>query len=92
MGDIVEVDVRQLRVVADRVMAAAEKLAEMRWPTAGPDGLPGSSVGRVAGPASVAARLSDVVATMRGWAVAAHLSADAFERSERDSGERIASQ
>ncbi|MET0995746.1 MAG: hypothetical protein ABWY20_17450, partial [Mycobacterium sp.] len=74
MGEIAEVDLTQLRGVADRVMAAADAIAEMRWPTLDPDDLPGSAVGNIAAPVLVAARLTDVVAKMRGWALAAHMS------------------
>ena len=89
MGEIAEVDLTQLRGVADRVMAAADTIAEMRWPTLDPDDLPGSAVGNIAAPVLVAARLTDVVAKMRGWALAAHMSADAFERADRRNGERF---
>ena len=51
--------------------------------------MPGSAVGNVAAPVLVAARLTDVVANMRGWALAAHMSADAFERADRSNGERL---
>jgi hypothetical protein len=80
MGEIVEVDLTQLRAVADRVVDAAEQIAQMRWPTLDPDDLRGSAVG---------ARLTEVVANMRGWALAAHMSADAFERADRRNGERL---
>lgn len=89
MGEIAEVDLTQLRGVADRVMAAADAIAEMRWPTLDPDDLPGSAVGNIAAPVLVAARLTDVVVKMRGWALAAHMSADAFERADRRNGERF---
>lgn len=89
MGEIAEVDLTQLRGVADRVMAAADAIAEIRWPTIDPDDLPGSAVGNIAAPVLVAARLTDVVANMRGWALAAHMSADAFERADRRNGERF---
>ncbi|OBF34908.1 hypothetical protein A5724_16170 [Mycobacterium sp. ACS1612] len=89
MGEIVEVDLTQLRAVANRVMESAEKITQMRWPTLDPDDLPGSAVGNVAAPVLVAARLTEVVANMRGWAVAAHMSADAFERADRSNGERL---
>ena len=89
MGEIAEVDLTQLRGVADRVMAAADAIAEMRWSTLDPDDLPGSAVGNIAAPVLVAARLTDVVAKMRGWALAAHMSADAFERADRRNGERF---
>jgi hypothetical protein len=83
MGTHTEVDLARLRAVADRVTSAADGIAEMRWPELDPDDLPGSAVGRVAAPALIAARLDDVVANMRGWAVAAHLAADALERADR---------
>ena len=70
-------------------MQAADAIAEMRWPTLDPDDLQGSAVGRIAAPDLVAARLTDVVANMRGWAVAAHMSADALERADRRNGERF---
>jgi hypothetical protein len=89
MGEIVEVDLTRLRAVANRVMESAEKIAQMRWPTLDPDDLQGSAVGNIAAPVLVAARLTDVVANMRGWAVAAHMSADAFERADRSNGERL---
>jgi hypothetical protein len=77
-----EVDLTGLRAVADHVMAAAEAIAEMRWPTLDADELRGTAVGGIAAPDLVAARLTDVVGNMRGWALAAHMSADAFERAE----------
>lgn len=89
MGEIVEVDLLQLRTLANRVMESAEKIAQMRWPALEPDDLRGSAVGNIAAPVLVAARLSDVVANMRGWAVAAHMSADAFERADRGNGEHL---
>jgi hypothetical protein len=46
-------------------------------------------VGGIAAPVLIAARLNDVLATMRGWAVAAHMSADALERADRRNGERF---
>jgi hypothetical protein len=89
MGGRTEVDPTQLRSVADRVMQAADAIAEMRWPGLDPDDLPGSAVGRAAAPDLVAARLTVVVANMRGWAVAAHMSVDALERADRGNGERF---
>jgi hypothetical protein len=89
MGEIVEVDLTKLRTVANRVMDAAENIAQMRWPTLDPDDLQGAAVGNVAAPVLIAAKLTDVVANMRGWAVAAHMSADAFERADRRHGEHL---
>jgi len=82
MGASTEVDLVQLRAVADQVMSAADALAEMRWPALDADELRGSAVCRIAAPDLIAARLDDVVANMRGWAVAAHMSADAFQRAD----------
>jgi hypothetical protein len=89
MGGRTEVDLGQLRTVADHVMQAADSIAEMHSPTLNPDALQGSAVGNAAAPDLVAARLADVVANMRGWALAAHMSADAFERADRRNGERL---
>jgi hypothetical protein len=89
MGEIAEVDLTQLRAVADRVMDAAEQISQIRWPTLDSDDLQGAAVGNIAAPALVAARLTDVVANMRGWAVAAHMSADAFERADRRNAQRF---
>jgi hypothetical protein len=90
MGEIVEVDLAQLRTAANRVMTAAEHVAQMHWPALDPDNLQGSAVGGIASPVLVAAKLSDVVANMRGWALAAHMAADAFEGAERRNDERFA--
>jgi len=89
MGGRTEVDLTQLRNVANRVIQAADAIAEMRWPGLDPDYLQGSAVGNIAAPDLVAARLTDVVANMRGWAVAAHMSADAMERADRRNGDRL---
>ena len=70
-------------------MTAAETIAEMRWPGLDPDDLRASAVGRIAAPDLVAARLADVVANMRGWAVAAHMSADALDRADRRNGDQF---
>jgi hypothetical protein len=51
--------------------------------------LRGSAVGGIAAPVLIAARLNDVIANMRGWAMAAHLSADAFERAESRNAGRV---
>jgi hypothetical protein len=86
MGEIpVEVDVTQLRGVADQIRAAADRIAELRFPGLDPDELRGSAVGgitEIVAPILLAARIEDLVAHMHGWAVAARMSADAFERTE----------
>ena len=89
MGEIAEVDLTKLRAVADRVMDSAEQIAEMHWPTLDSDELRGSAVGGIAAPVLIAARLNDVLATMRGWAVAARMSATAFEAADRRNSERF---
>lgn len=89
MGGRTEVDLTQLRTVADHVMQAADTIAEMRWPGLDPDDLAGSAVGRVPATELVAAQLTNVVANMRGWAVAAHMSADALERVDRRNGDNF---
>ena len=89
MGGRTEVDLTQLRTVANHVMQAADAIAEMRWPGLDPDDLPGSAVGRTAAPDLVAARLTEVVANMRSWAVAAHMSADAMERADHRNGDQL---
>ena len=89
MGEIAEVDLTQLRGVADRVMAAADAIAEMRWPTSIP------MIYRVRPSATLPHRCSSPPGSptlspmMRGWALAAHMSADAFERADRRNGERF---
>ncbi|UUO03758.1 hypothetical protein M4D79_13085 [Mycolicibacterium novocastrense] len=89
MGEIVEVDVSQLRTVANRVMTAADQIAEMRWPELNPDELAGAAVADVAATDAVAPGLAEVVANMRGWALAARMSAEAFERAELRTADRV---
>jgi type II secretory pathway component PulM len=90
MGEITEVDLARLRAIADRVMGAATEIAEMRWPTLNPDDLRGSATAGIAAPVLIGDRLTDVVERMQGWAAAARMSADAFERADAGSAERIA--
>ncbi len=89
MGGNTEVDLDALRAVADHVSEAADAIAEMRWPALRSNELTTVSGRRCRAPDLIAARLTDVVANMRGWAVAAHMSADAFERADRRSGDRF---
>ncbi len=53
------------------------------------DELTGSATGAVAAPDLIAAKLADVIANMRGWALAARMAADAFERADRRSADRF---
>jgi hypothetical protein len=89
MGGNTEVDLDALRAVADRVTEAANGIAEIHWPTMPAEELEGSAVGRVPAPDLIAAKLGDVIANMRGWAVAARLAADAFERADNRSADRF---
>jgi hypothetical protein len=89
MGEIVEVDPAQLRAVAARVLAAADRIARITCPAPQPGELRGSRVGDVGAPVLVAGRLGEVVAGMHAWVTAARLSADAFERAEHRNGERF---
>jgi hypothetical protein len=89
MGGNTEVDLNALRAVADHVTEAAEAIAELHWPAMPVDELRGSTTGAVPAPDLIAAKLTDVVANMRGWAVAARMAADAFERADRRSADRF---
>ena len=89
MGGNTEVDLNALRAVADHVTEAAVAIAEMHWPTLPVGQLRGSSTGCVPAPDLIAAKLADVIANMRGWAVAARMAADAFERADRHSADRF---
>jgi len=89
MGGNTEVDLDALRAVADRVTDAADAIAEIHWPTLPAEALTGSTVGNVPAPVLIAAKLNDVIANMRGWAVAARMAADAFERADSRSADRF---
>ena len=89
MGGNTEVDLDALRAVADHVTNAANAIAEIHWPALPADELPGSTVGTVPAPDLIAAKLIDVIANMRGWAVAARMAADAFERADSRSADRF---
>lgn len=89
MGGNTEIDLGALRAVADQVTEAADAIAQMHWPTMPSDELEGAAVSRVPAPALIAAKLTDVIANMRGWAVAARMAADAFERTDQRSADRF---
>jgi hypothetical protein len=89
MGGNTEVDLDALRAVADHVTDAADAIAEIHWPTLPAEVLTGSVVGNVPAPDLIAAKLTDVIANMRGWAVAARMAADAFERADSRSADRF---
>lgn len=89
MGGNTEVDLDALRAAADRVAEAADGIAEIHWPTMPADRLAGSMVGSVPAPDLIAGKLTDVIANMRGWAVAARMAADAFERADNRSADRF---
>jgi hypothetical protein len=89
MGGNTEVDLSALRAVADHVAEAADAIAEIHWSAMPVDELKGSQTGTVPAPDLIAAKLADVIANMRGWAVAARMAADVFERADRRSAERF---
>jgi hypothetical protein len=89
MGGNTEVDLDALRAVADHVTDAADAIAEIHWPALPAEALRGSTVGSVPAPDLIAAKLTDVIANMRGWAVAARMAADAFERADSRSADRF---
>lgn len=89
MGGDTEVDLSALRALADHVAEAADAIAEIHWSAMPVDELKGSQTGTVPAPDLIAAKLADVIANMRGWAVAARMAADAFERADRRSAERF---
>ncbi|HKV21946.1 MAG TPA: hypothetical protein VJR50_23190 [Mycobacterium sp.] len=89
MGGNTEVDLDALRAVADHVTQAADAIAESHWPAMPSDELAGSTVGALPAPDLIAAKLTDVIANMRGWAVAARMAADAFERADSRSADRF---
>ncbi|MGV0850007.1 DUF7162 family protein [Mycolicibacterium phlei] len=83
-----EVDVRQLRVVAGRIDDAADQIAGIRWPALESDALTGSAVAGVTTD-PLADRLADVAADMRRWADVAHTAADAYDYADRRAGGRL---
>jgi hypothetical protein len=89
MGGNTEVDLDALRAVADHVTQAADAIAEIDWPTMPSAELADSTVATVPAPHLIAAKLSDVIANMRGWAVAARMAADVFERADSRSADRF---
>ncbi|TRW78974.1 hypothetical protein FK535_23505 [Mycolicibacterium sp. 018/SC-01/001] len=90
MGEITRVDVERLRQLADRIAAIADDIEALRCPALDGAALPGSAVADVAGAPALADEFDDMVAGLRGWALAARRSAEAFEDADRDSGGRLA--
>jgi hypothetical protein len=84
-----EIDVTALRAVADHVTEAADAIAELPWPAMPVEEVSGSAVGALSAPVLIAAKLTDVIANMRGWAVAARMAADAFEGADNRSADRF---
>ena len=91
MGDFTRVDVDRLRGVADRVWAIADEIGALPCPALDPGALPGSrvAVSQADSMSAVVAELEDVVAGLRGWALAARGAAEEFERADRDGGDRL---
>jgi len=78
----VSVALGALRAAADHLDGTADRLSEISWPTIEPAALAGAAVSVVATSARAAAYTGDVIAEMRGWAVAARSIAAEFERAE----------
>ena len=83
----VTVDLAALRAVADAVEGSANALSGIRFLSA--VSLPGSEVGGIASPTSMAARLGGVVRGLADWAVAARLAAEGFENVEQHNADRV---
>ena len=78
----VSVALGALRAAADHLDGAADRLSEISWPTIEPAALAGAAVSVAATSARASAHMSDVIAEMRDWAVAARSVAAEFERAE----------
>lgn len=85
---MLEIDIRQLRVVAGRGRDAADEIAGLPWPALDSGALPGSAVAAVT-TAALATRLADVAADMRMWAKTARTAADGYDHAERRAGDRL---
>lgn len=89
MGEITRVDVERLVQLADRIAGIADDIEELRCPVLDAAALPGSAVAAVTATPALADEFDDMVAGLRGWALAARRSAEAFERADRDAADRV---
>lgn len=89
MGEITRVDLQRLIELADRITGIADDIEALRCPTLDPSALPGSAVADVAGVAALVDEFDDMVAGLRGWALAARRSAEAFDSADRAGSDRL---
>jgi hypothetical protein len=66
----VTVDPGDLRGLAGRIAACADRVGALRCPVLGAGAFDGAAVSRLVGPDAVTARLADLSADLRGWAEA----------------------
>ena len=71
-----------LRVGAEGIDRTAQLIAELDWPAIEPTALAGAALTAVVTSARLTARVDDVVADLRAWAVAAHAAAAELERAD----------
>ncbi len=90
MGEIAHVDLDRLRGLAESFWHAADDVAAMQWPPPVADELPGSTVAALRIADLIADQISDLVAGLNGWAMAARTSAEAFQHADAANGERFA--
>ncbi|MCG7596128.1 hypothetical protein [Mycobacterium sp. PSTR-4-N] len=89
MGEITRVDVERLIQLADRIAGIADDIEGLRCPALDTAALPGSAVAAVTAAPVLTDEFDDMVAGLRGWALAARRSAEAFERADRDAADRV---
>ena len=89
MGEITRVDVHRLVQLADRIAGIADDIEALRCPTLDATALPASAVAAVTAAPALADEFDDMVTGLRGWALAARRSAEAFEQVDRDGGARL---
>lgn len=89
MGEITRVDLQRLVELADRIAAMADDVEALRCPTLDSSALPGSAVAGVAAAPALVDEFDDMVAGLRGWALAARRSAQEFDRADRAGGDRL---
>ncbi|MBX7453001.1 hypothetical protein GR927_33895 [Mycolicibacterium sp. 3033] len=86
---VTKVDVDRLRGLADRIAAIADDVEALKCPTLDAAALPGSAVAAVTAEPALSDEFDDMVAGLRGWALAARRSAEAFEEADRAGGDRL---
>ncbi len=89
MGEITKVDLERLVALADHIAGIADDIEALRCPTLDSSALPGSAVAGVAAAPALVDEFDDMVAGLRGWALAARRSAEAFELADRAGADRL---